>query len=175
MSKKINVNDLSGILNGVVQTGGKPNAITYDGSTGMQSPKTITKILTRASEKESTTNVYGSKELVVLEAPYMAEDLVNVNRNIKYAQMCLKDSLSRDEAPVMSSLLYSSVLNYRNDAQHDLALLANLSWLNVAHKVIVYIDYGISPRMTASINNAKLKNIRVEYRRLGNVLSKGDK
>ena len=40
---------------------------------------------------------------VIIESPY-AE---NIERNIKYARACLKDSLNRNEAPLASHLLYT--------------------------------------------------------------------
>ena len=40
---------------------------------------------------------------VILESPYSGD----INRNIQYARMCVRDSLMRGEAPIASHLLYT--------------------------------------------------------------------
>ena len=42
-------------------------------------------------------------KLVYLESPYAGD----VNKNIKYARLCMKDSLDRGEYPFTSHLLYT--------------------------------------------------------------------
>ena len=41
--------------------------------------------------------------LVILESPYAGD----VAANVKYARRCVRDSLSRGEAPIASHLLYT--------------------------------------------------------------------
>ena len=40
---------------------------------------------------------------VILESPYAGD----IERNVKYARMAVRDSLSRGEAPIASHLLYT--------------------------------------------------------------------
>ena len=44
---------------------------------------------------------------VILESPYAGD----VERNIEYAKLCMKHSLTMGEAPLLSHLLYTQVLD----------------------------------------------------------------
>ena len=61
---------------------------------------------------------------VILESPYAGD----IQRNIKYARECLKDSIKRGEAPIASHLLYTQVLddNIPEERQHGID--AGLAW-----------------------------------------------
>jgi hypothetical protein len=99
---------------------------------------------------------------VVIESPYVG-DLV---RNIKYARLCLLDSLKRGEAPYLSHLIYPLVLDDRVPEQRKTGIQAGLEWGRVADLRVVYIDYGITSGMKKGIEDAKIIHQPIKYRRI---------
>lgn len=101
---------------------------------------------------------------VIIESPYSG-DLI---RNLKYARMCLKDSLLRGEAPLASHLLYTQegVLDDTIESERALGIGAGLIWGKMADKTVVYEDYGISNGMQIGINDAKRNGRPIEYRHI---------
>lgn len=101
-------------------------------------------------------------ELVILESPYAG----NVSFNVEYAKLCMKDSLNRNEAPMVSHLLYTQCLDDKDSIQRILGIQAGLAFKSVVNKTVVYQDLGISTGMQLGIDDA-LKNGRtVEYRNI---------
>ena len=102
--------------------------------------------------------------LVVVESPYAGQ----IERNLKYARACIADCLLREEAPIASHLLYTQegILDDNVPAERQLGIEAGFAWLSVAHAVIVYDDYGISPGMGQAIRQAARYGIPVEFRNL---------
>lgn len=102
--------------------------------------------------------------LVILESPYAGD----VEANIEYARRCVRDSLSRDEAPIASHLLYTQpgVLNDDLPTERQQGIDAGLAWRAVAHASIVYTDRGISNGMEYGIAAARAAGIAVEYRQI---------
>ncbi len=101
---------------------------------------------------------------VILESPYAGF----VERNIKYARECVKDSLSRGEAPIASHLLYTQegILDDEIEKERMQGINAGLAWKDSADLHVFYIDYGISTGMQYAINYATEKNIQIEYRKI---------
>ena len=99
---------------------------------------------------------------VVIESPFTG-DLV---RNVKYARLCLADSLRRGEAPFLSHLLYPLVLDDNDPKQRKQGIKAGLEWGRKADLRAVYIDYGISEGMEMGIKDAQKHKQRIEYRRI---------
>ena len=101
---------------------------------------------------------------VILESPYAGD----IQRNIKYARECLKDSLKRGEAPIASHLLYTQkdVLDDNIPEERQLGIDAGLAWKKVADLHVFYIDFGMSNGMKYASKYAKEQNIDVEYRTL---------
>lgn len=99
---------------------------------------------------------------VILESPYAGD----IERNIKYARECLKDSLKRGEAPIASHLLYTQkdVLDDNIPEERQLGINAGLAWKKVADLHVFYVDFGMSEGMKYAIEYAKEQNIDVEYR-----------
>lgn len=83
---------------------------------------------------------------IIIESPYAGDIL----ENIKYARDCMKDSLMRGEAPLLSHLLYTQVLDDTIQKERELGINAGLAWLTAAKKHIFYIDYGYSKGMLAA-------------------------
>ncbi len=103
-------------------------------------------------------------KLVILESPYAG----NIVENIKYARLCIRDSLLKGEAPIASHLLYTqeSILNDNLENERMHGINAGLSWLKVADLHVCYIDKGISKGMAYGIEAAKKFGLQTEYRKL---------
>ena len=103
-------------------------------------------------------------ELVLLKSPYAGD----IERNIEYARMCMKDSFKRGEAPFASHLLYTQegILNDGVKQERDLGIEAGLEWGKLAELTAVYIDYGITSGMQYGIENAYRNNRAVEFRKI---------
>ena len=101
-------------------------------------------------------------KIVVIESPY-AGDIIH---NTTYARACVRDSLSRGEAPIASHLLYTQpgILRDEIASERQWGIDAGLAWHTVAQAAIVYTDYGISKGMKYGIDAAKQAGVPVEYR-----------
>lgn len=102
--------------------------------------------------------------LVIIESPYAGD----VEANVAYARRCVRDSLSRGEAPIASHLLYTQpgVLDDDDPKERAWGIDAGLAWRDVAQASIVYTDRGISRGMTYGIERAEQAGVPVEYRSL---------
>lgn len=103
-------------------------------------------------------------DLVILESPFAGE----VETNIDYARRCILDSLTRNEAPIASHILYTqpNILDDTIPEERQMGMEAGWAWLKVANKSVVYTDLGISPGMEYGIERAKEADIPIEYRTL---------
>ena len=99
---------------------------------------------------------------IILESPYAGDVL----ENIKYARECMKDSLMRGEAPLLSHLLYTQVLDDNIWHERELGINAGLAWLTAAKKHVFYIDYGYSKGMLAAKELSEEIGIKIEERKL---------
>lgn len=100
--------------------------------------------------------------LVLIESPYTGD----IERNIDYARKCVRDSLSRGEAPIASHLLYTQPGILRDEIDHERqwGIDAGLSWGRVADASVVYTDLGITRGMEYGIQVAEEAGIPIEYR-----------
>ena len=107
-------------------------------------------------------------KLVILESPFAADTPEGIQQNIEYARRCVRDSLSRGEAPIASHLLYTQdgILNDAIPHERQWGIDAGLSWKAVAHASVVYVDRGISKGMTYGIAAAWEAGLAIEYRRI---------
>ena len=101
---------------------------------------------------------------VILESPYAGD----VEANIAYARACVRDSLSRGEAPIASHLLYTQpgVLSDEVPEERQWGIDAGLAWRMVAEATVVYIDRGVTSGMQYGIDAATRAGVVVEFRRL---------
>ena len=99
-------------------------------------------------------------KFVVLESPYAGD----VERNRRYANECIRDSIYRGEAPLASHLLYTEALNDDDPYERRLGIEAGLEIGKFAVMTVVYIDYGISRGMQYGIDRAEKEQRLVEYR-----------
>jgi hypothetical protein len=99
---------------------------------------------------------------VILESPYAGD----IEKNTAYARACMKDSLSRGEAPIASHLLYTQpgILDENVPEERALGIAAGLAWLDAAERHVFYVDLGISRGMMAAIDLAKSQNKKVQFR-----------
>lgn len=101
---------------------------------------------------------------VILESPYAGD----IERNVRYARLCIKDSLLRGEAPIASHLLYTQegILDDDIPNERKLGIDAGLAWKSVADLHVFYIDYGMSTGMKYALEYAQENEIVVEFRYL---------
>lgn len=102
--------------------------------------------------------------LVIIESPYAGD----IEANVTYARACVRDSLSRGEAPIASHLLYtqSGILRDEIPEERQWGIDAGLAWKAVASASVVYTDLGTSKGMEYGIAAAKAAGIPIEYRTL---------
>lgn len=102
---------------------------------------------------------------VLIESP-LKDDYV---ANRAYAKRCVRDSLSRGEAPYASHLFFdqSGILDDTAPEERELGIRAGLAWGEAAELTAVYTDRGISGGMVRGIHAANLCRRPVEYREIG--------
>lgn len=95
---------------------------------------------------------------VILESPFAGKPQLHV----RYARAAMRDSLLRGEAPMVSHLLYTQVLDDEDPTDRAMGIAAGLAWK--ADKTVVYTDCGISRGMEQGIRAAQVAGRPVEYR-----------
>lgn len=108
-----------------------------------------------------------NQKRVIIESPYAGSNDDVVQRNIKYARRAMNDSLKRGEAPFLSHLLYTQVLDDTDPVQRFIGIEAGLSWGEAAEATVVYCDFGISRGMELGIQDAENKGRPVIKRYIG--------
>lgn len=105
-------------------------------------------------------------KLVAIESPLGAASRAQIEANKHYARSCLKDSLSRGEAPFASHLLYDQPGIYDDLVPNERSqgITAGLAWTSQAQLCAVYVDFGISTGMRMGIQSAERRRIPIEYR-----------
>jgi hypothetical protein len=103
--------------------------------------------------------------LVLVESPYAGDAAANVD----YASLCLRDALSRSEAPIAvechSQLTQPTVLDDDIPDHRTLGIDAGLAWLRAADASVVYKGRSISSDMFLGIETARCAGVPVEFRR----------
>jgi len=104
---------------------------------------------------------------VIIESPYAG----NIERNIKYARACLKDSLNRNEAPLASHLLYTQdgVLDDTVESERMQGINAGLAWKEFADLHVFYVDYGMSKGMEYARGFSMGSGVQLEFREIGKI------
>lgn len=102
--------------------------------------------------------------LVIVESPYAGD----IARNVEYARACVRESLTRGEAPIASHLLYTQpgILRDNVPEERKQGIDAGLAWRRVAEATVVYTDLGITAGMRYGIVAATEMGIPVEYRKI---------
>lgn len=101
---------------------------------------------------------------VILESPYAGD----VESNLEYARACMKDSLSKGEAPIASHLLYTQpgILDDKVPAERVRGIAAGHEWMRIADAAVFYIDHGLSPGMIEGVKIASWLKLPIEYRKI---------
>lgn len=109
------------------------------------------------------------KPLVLIESPFAGE----VEKNLRYARACMRDSFIRGEFPFAMHLLYTQegILDDEISEERNLGIEAGLAWGKHASKTVVYTDLGITPGMEKGIQRAREEEREIEYRELGSWIS----
>lgn len=109
---------------------------------------------------------------VIVESPFRGENAYQQERNRRYALECMKDSIMRNEAPFLSHLLYTQILNEAIPEERELGINTGLLWGDVAEMTAVYTDNGITEGMQLGINHAIENGRPIEYRIIGDIKEK---
>lgn len=99
---------------------------------------------------------------VIIESPYAGD----IEQNINYARLCMRDSFMRGELPFASHLLYTQkgILDDTIPSERQLGIDAGLFWGLFADATVVYTDKGISPGMRYGIISAENAGREIVYR-----------
>lgn len=103
---------------------------------------------------------------VILESPYGSKERSVIQRNEAYARDAMHDALKRGDAPMVSHLLYTQVLQDQVPEERTLGIEAGLAWGPAAQATVVYVDFGITPGMEKGIARANEEGRPVEVRRI---------
>jgi len=103
-------------------------------------------------------------KLVIIESPYAGD----VQRNVEYARRCVRDSLSKGEAPIASHLLYTQpgILDDRIQDERTFGISAGHMWIQRCDLVAVYTDLGVSDGMCGGIGFAEDMKKPIEFRKI---------
>lgn len=107
-------------------------------------------------------------KLVIIESPFFNKNPKQQDYNVLYARECMKECLYNNEAPYLSHLLYTQILDDNILQERNFGIEAGFEFRKVIHTTIVYTDLGISSGMAWGIENAIKMGNTVEYRTLKN-------
>lgn len=105
---------------------------------------------------------------VVIESPLSAPTREEIEENKAYAKLCVLDCLARGEAPYASHLFFDQpgILDEMVPADRNMGMQAGMQWGLAAHKVVVYIDKGISKGMQLGMDFYRHAGIPIEHRQI---------
>lgn len=83
-----------------------------------------------------------------------------------YLAHCIKDSLSRNEAPYAPHAFLHKYLSDTTRDTRQRALDIGLKYLVVCQLLAIYSDYGISEGMQNEMDYAKANNVPINIRKL---------
>ena len=101
----------------------------------------------------------------IIESPYAGD----IARNVKYAQLCMRDSLRRGESPYASHLLYTqpNVLDDDDPDERKLGIEAGFAWKHMnGVTTVFYVDYGWSGGMKLALDYCQENNLPFTTRKL---------
>lgn len=111
-------------------------------------------------------------KLIVIESPYSTNpdgsraDAETIQRNLKYLWACIRDCISKGEAPYASHGYLPFALNDGLPAERIQGMEAGFAWGRKADLVVAYIDLGVTNGMVVGFERAKGNGIPVENRKL---------
>ena len=106
-------------------------------------------------------------KLVIIESPYAGD----VEKNVEYARLCVRDSLMRGESPIASHLLYTQpgILDDDIPEERQHGIDAGLAWRRVADMSAVYTDLGLTVGMEYGIKAAEEVGNEVVFRNVSSI------
>jgi hypothetical protein len=99
---------------------------------------------------------------VIIESPFAGD----LERNKRYLEWAIHDSLKRGEAPFASHAIYPGALNDDIPEDRELGIKAGYEWWNVAEAIVFYRDFGMSHGMQLARELAKDEGMLIEDRYL---------
>ena len=105
------------------------------------------------------------KPCVIVESPFASAGRSRAF-NVEYARAAMLDSLRRGEAPMLSHLLYTQVLDDHAPDERRLGIEAGLAWAALAQTTAVYEDLGLSPGVEWGIKDAIERGRGITFRAL---------
>ena len=103
---------------------------------------------------------------VYLESPYRNPDPEEHQKNIEYAKACMLDSISKEESPFVSHLLYPQVLDDNDPDDRTLGMNLGFYMACMCEKSVFYTDLGISEGMAKGIKVAREEQRKIVFRKL---------
>ena len=88
-------------------------------------------------------------------------------RNRRYLNRCLADSLHRGESPYASHRFFPGILDDTNLEERKLGIEAGQEWGACAELCAVYIDHGETEGMSKSIRRYVDAGMAIELRKIG--------
>lgn len=112
---------------------------------------------------------------VVIESPFGRNEdgskctPAEYARNGRYLDRCIRDSLSRGEAPYASHGFFPKEgrLDDTDLAQRTQGIAAGLAWAQAADLIAVYADHGVTEGMVEGIERHRARVIDFTYRYIG--------
>ena len=107
-------------------------------------------------------------KLVIVESPFRGNENYHQHEHERYARLALRDCLEHGESPFASHLLYTQpeVLDDQDIQQRAQGMRSGWDWMQVANRVVVYTDLGISSGMEDGIRMAEKFSLPIEHRQL---------
>lgn len=102
---------------------------------------------------------------VIIESPFAGD----LERNKRYLEWAIHDSLKRGEAPFASHAIYPGALDDNKPDERIWGINAGFAWWDVAEAIIFYIDLGYSSGMTRAMERVKEFNKPFEERNLWSI------
>lgn len=149
------------------RTGGRCSkrwSIAHPEHHSLETGERWTDVEAEAARQARTVPTPLARPIVIIESPYAGD----LERNERYLNACLNDSLHRGESPFASHGLYTrpGVLRDSEPAERELGIQAGFAFRRVAARTVVYADLGISSGMQKGIDDANEHDCRIEYRKL---------
>lgn len=103
---------------------------------------------------------------VFVVSPYRGD----VEKNRRYAFLCVRDCIQRGESPFAGHLFYTLFLDDNVASDRAAGMSAGQDWLLKSDVVAAYMDLGASSGMIEDMAFAKKHKIRVEERNLSRII-----
>lgn len=107
-----------------------------------------------------TERLFEARKRVIIESPYAGD----IERNMKYLEEAVLDSLKRGEAPFASHGFYTAFLNDQIPEQRKQGIECGFAWQNVAELVVFYADLGFSNGMKKAQERVDVLGLKYEVR-----------